>query len=438
MGECKKVIMEVVSQFSNLVNIRITYKNTPIHLLEKFAFKDLHQAHSNLLEIYGIQECLILQTCNRVEIFAIVDRNFDFIKIIKQWEISSKLTFDDFAKLVVVERGEKVIKHLLNLVSGLDSLVIGEDQIIGQVKRSFEFSKTNSYIKTNLPIIFEKAIRIGNKVRNKTGINKGNISVGSVSVNLANTSITDFQNKKILLIGSGEGAGLVAKALKQRNIYFMNTSRTFERAKFFADTIGGKPILFDEALKSLSDVDIIFVSTTAPYYLLTYDRIKEIMSNRNKSLFIFDLSNPRTVEDKITSITNVDLFNMDQIGQIVKSNIKSREEEIHLAERIIEIEMENVANFMKRKYADPVVISVFKNVDKIRERELQKALSILGSRVGPKESKIIEQFSHALLEGIISTPMNNLREQIQSDYIDDQEIMKIASKIFNYEHERSS
>ena len=127
-----------------------------------------------------------------------------------------------------------------------------------------------------------------------------------------------------------------------------------------------------------------------------------------------------------------------QIGQIVKSNIKSRKKEIQLAERIIEIEMENVANFMKRKYADPVVISVFKNVDKIRERELQKALSILGSRVGPKESKIIEQFSHALLEGIISTPMNNLREQIQSDYIDDQEIMKIASKIFNYEHERSS
>ena len=148
--------------------------------MEKFAFKDLHQAHSNLLEISGIQECLILQTCNRVEIFVIVDRNFDFIKIIKQWEISSKLTFDDFAKLVVVERGEKVIKHLLKLVSGLDSLVIGEDQIIGQVKRSFEFSKINSYIKTNLPIIFEKAIRIGNKVRNKTGINKGNISVGSV------------------------------------------------------------------------------------------------------------------------------------------------------------------------------------------------------------------------------------------------------------------
>ncbi|MGD1839058.1 MAG: glutamyl-tRNA reductase [Nitrososphaeraceae archaeon] len=430
--------MEVVSQFSNLVNIRITYKNTPIHLLEKFAFKDLNKAYSNLLEIDGLQECIILQTCNRVEIFVIVDRNFDFIKIIKQWEISSKLTFDDFAKLVVVERGEKVIRHLLKLVSGLDSLVIGEDQIIGQVKRSFEFSKTNSYVQNNLPTIFEKAIRIGNKVRNLTGINKGSVSVGSVAVNLANNSVNNFPNKKILLIGSGEGASLVAKALKQRNIDFMNTSRTFERARSFADTNGGKPILFDDALESLYDMDVVFVSTTAPYYLLTYDRIKEIMSNRNKSLSIFDLSNPRTVEDTVSSISLVTLFNMDQIGQIVKNNIKSREKEIQLAEIIIKTEMENVANFLKRKHADPVVISVFRNVDKIRERELQKALSILGSSVGPRESKIIEQFSHALLEGIISTPMNNLRKQIQSDYNDDQDIMKIASKIFNYEHERSS
>ncbi|HJU58989.1 MAG TPA: glutamyl-tRNA reductase [Nitrososphaeraceae archaeon] len=428
--------MTLVNKSVDLLNFRITYKEAPIHLLEKFTFKDINSAYETFLEHLQLKECLILQTCNRVEIFAVVDEGLDLQKIICYWATYSNLSTEEFSKIVEIVKGEKVIEHLLKLVSGLDSLVIGEDQILGQVKRSYEFARNNNYLGSFLSIILEKSIKVGSKVRALTGINRGNVSVGSVAVNLAEESLNRLDDKKILLIGSGEGASLIAKALKRRNLSFLITSRTFERAKSFTESLAGIPIIFEDAMNSLPLIDIIFVSTIAPYYLITYERIKKTMETKNSSLLIFDLSNPRTVEDSISHINNVSLVNLDQIGDIVQKNIKCRRKEVQSAEEIITNEMRNVDLILKRKKADPVVISVFRNVDKIRERELNKALSILGPKIGPKESKIIEQFSHALLEGIISTPMNNLRRQIQNgDNDEEQELMRIAAKLFNYENE---
>lgn len=428
--------MTLVNKSLDLLNFRITYKEAPIHLLEKFTFKDIDRAYESFLEHLQLKECLILQTCNRVEIFAVVDEGLDLQKIICYWATYSNLSSEEFSKIVEIVKGDRVIQHLLKLVSGLDSLVIGEDQILGQVKRSYEFARNNNYLGSFLSIIFEKSLKVGSKVRALTGINRGSVSVGSVAVNLAEESLERLDDKKILLIGSGEGASLIAKALKRRNVSFLVTSRTFERAKSFAESLAGTPIIFEDAMDSLPSIDIIFVSTIAPYYLITYERIKKTMETKHSSLLIFDLSNPRTVEDSISQIDNVSLFNLDQIGYIVQKNIKCRREEIQSAEEIIADEMRNMDLILKRKKADPVVISVFRNVDKIRERELNKALSILGPKIGPKESKIIEQFSHALLEGILSTPMNNLRRQIQNGNNDEeQELMRIAAKLFNYENE---
>jgi glutamyl-tRNA reductase len=421
-----------VKGLSHIINARVTYRNAPIHILEKFAFKDLDVAYRIFLEKAQLKECVILQTCNRVEVFA-VTYDGDLDKLLDAWASIIGVPQREFLKIVEASRGEDVLLHILKLASGLDSLVLGEDQVLGQVKRAFEFSNRNHYSGSYLSIIFNKAVKAGIRVRTNTNVNKGSVSVGSISVNLAEEYFDNLHNRRIMLIGSGEAASLIAKSLKQRNIDFIVTSRTFERAKSFSDTVAGKPITFENALKQLHGVDLVFVATNAPYYLLTYDRIEKAMSNRKEGIMILDLSNPRTVEESVASISKVKLVNMDQIAEIVEKNMRCRRNEIYLAERIIGMEMRTVDSTLKKKKAEPVVVSVFKNVDVIRQRELKKAYSILGNKLGPEELRVIEQFSYAIVEGIISTPMNNLKKEIELDDQRCEDLINIVAKLFKYE-----
>ncbi len=419
-------------QSSQFVNIRVTFKNSPIHILEKFAFKDVFDAHQHLLNLADLQECIILQTCNRVEIYG-VGINPDYDNLINAWSSLINLPADNVKNNVIITDGEEALKHLVKLTSGLDSLVVGEDQILGQVKRSLEFSRKNGFAGPNLNILFDKTIKIGSRVRTLTGINKGSTSVGSMAVNLAYEYFDDIKEKEILLIGSGEGASLIAKALKQRNMKFFVTSRTFERARSFADTVAGSPIPFETALEKINDnIDIVFISTVAPYYLLTYERIANMMKNRNKGLMIFDLSNPRTVEDKIATLNNIKLVNIDQISEIVEKNVGRRKKEIQSAEKIINDELIAIKEILKRKSSEPAIITIFKNADSIRNKEFKKALSLIGNRVGDDDVKILEQFSYALVEGILSTPMNNLRKEFTNNK-NENELINLALKLFNYE-----
>ena len=414
-----------------VINARITYRDAPIHLLEKFTFKDLHHAHRLLLEKAQLRECIIIQTCNRVEVFAISsDPNEQ--RLLEQWASAVNLSNKEFENIVQVERGKDVIYHLLKLASGLDSLVVGEDQVLGQIRRALEFSRKNHYAGSHLQIIFDRAVKVGSRIRTHTGLNKGSVSIGSMAVRLAEEYFDNLNDKRIMLIGSGEGASLIAKSLKQRHVNFMITSRTFERAKSFADTVAGAPIPFENALEMFNDVNLIFVSTNAPYYLVTYDRVEKARRNAKEGLLIFDLSNPRTVEDKVATIKKVKLINIDQISEIVEKNIRARKNEIQSAEKIINSEMESVDSLLKRRKVEPIVVSIFKSVDVIRERELKKALSIIGKSLGPKEAKTIEELSYAIVEGILYTPMNNLRKEIESSN-ENEELMRVVSTLFKYE-----
>ncbi|HYP43557.1 MAG TPA: glutamyl-tRNA reductase, partial [Candidatus Nitrosocosmicus sp.] len=217
-------------QSSQFVNLRVTFKNSPIHVLEKFTFKDIYSAYRTLINSTELEECLILQTCNRVEIYG-AGNNPQQGKIIELWSSLIGSTIDEVKSNVIIDEGREAIKHLAKLTSGLDSLVVGEDQILGQIKRSLEFSRKNGFSGPNLNILFDRTIKIGNKVRASTGINRGSVSVGSMAVNLAYEYSDDINEKEILLIGSGEGASLIEKALKQRNTRFFITSRTFDRAR---------------------------------------------------------------------------------------------------------------------------------------------------------------------------------------------------------------
>jgi glutamyl-tRNA reductase len=440
MGEKKykmtaavKATREPALGLVQIINARVTYRNMPIHLLEKFTFKDVDSAHKVFLESAGFDECVILQTCNRVEVFA-AGKDPDENKLLEEWVSIVGLSKNDVAR-IEINSGKDAIMHLMRLASGLESLVVGEDQILGQVRRAFEFSRAGRYARANMSVIFDRALKVGSKIRNSTGINKGNVSIASVAVNLAEGYFDDLQNKTILLIGTGEAASLVAKVLKRYGINFMIASRIPERAQAFAEKVAGNPITFDSALEMLRVVDVIFTATTAPYYLITYDRIENAMRNRKgRSMMIFDLSNPRTVDERVATILGVKLINMDQIAELVGKNMRSRMNEINSAEKLINDEMKSVDTLMKRMKAEPIVISVFRNVDMIREKELKKAFTMIGNRLGPEEAKVVEQLSYAIVEGILSTPMNNLRREVEEG--GNEELMKIVAKLFRYEEKQ--
>ncbi|MGI0097309.1 MAG: glutamyl-tRNA reductase [Nitrosopumilaceae archaeon] len=411
----------------DIINARVTFRNSPIHVLEKFTFKDLDNAYSHFKKHSGLSECVILQTCNRVELFGTA-KDYDLEKIKKTWASLAGLEEAAFKENLELSENEEVYHHLLKLTSGLDSMVLGEEQILGQIKNSITAARQAKFSGERLNTLFDKAIQIGTRVRNSTGISRGGISVGSMAVKLAEENVDDLKTKRILLIGTGESATLVAKSLKKRAYEFFISSRTLERSKAFAETLGGKPIRFEEVLSGFDKYDVLFVATSAPYFLVTYDRIKQAMDTKQNGIMILDLSNPRTVDEKVANLPGIKLMNLDQIAEMVDKNMRSRIGKVSSVENIISEELLVVEASMKRLDAEPIVKDVFKNIDLLRIKELQKALQMLGE-TDKKRVKIIEELTKAVVESIVSAPMNNLRKASEQG---NPELLDAASKLFDY------
>ena len=411
----------------NIINARVTFRNSPIHILERFTIRDLESAYTQFKEHSGLDECVIIQTCNRIELFGKA-KNYDVNKIKKTWASLTGLEEEAFKENIeFVENGE-ALHHLLKLTSGLDSMVVGEEQILGQIKNSITSARNAKASGQHLNNLFDKAIRIGTRIRNSTGINRGGISVGSMAVKLAEENIDELKLKKILLIGTGEVSTLVAKSLGRRGYNFVVTSRTMNRSQAFCETMGGKPIKFEEVLTGFGNYDVLFVATTAPYFLVTQDRITKAMQEKKNGMMILDLSNPRTVDEKVATIGGVKLMNLDQIAEMVEKNMKSRLNKVKSVENIISEEVSVLEASMKRLDAEPLVKDVFKNIDSLREKELQKALQMLNEK-DEKKIKIIEELTKAVVESIVSTPMNNIRKASEQGKPD---IIEMASKLFDY------
>ncbi|MBI5859977.1 MAG: glutamyl-tRNA reductase [Nitrosarchaeum sp.] len=411
----------------NIINARVTFRNSPIHILERFTIRDLESAYTQFKEHSGLDECVIIQTCNRIELFGKA-KNYDINKIKKTWASLTGLEEAAFKENVeFVENGE-ALHHLLKLTSGLDSMVVGEEQILGQIKNSITSARNAKASGQHLNNLFDKAIRIGTRIRNSTGINRGGISVGSMAVKLAEENIDELKLKKILLIGTGEVSTLVAKSLGRRGYDFVVTSRTIDRSQAFCEAMGGNPVKFEEVLTGFENYDVLFVATTAPYFLVTQERITKAMQGKKKGMMILDLSNPRTVDEKVATIGGVKLMNLDQIAEMVEKNMKSRLNKVKSVENIISEEVSVLEASMKRLDAEPLVKDVFKNIDSLREKELQKALQMLNEK-DEKKIKIIEELTKAVVESIVSTPMNNIRKASEQGKPD---IIEMASKLFDY------
>jgi len=417
----------------NIINARVTFRNSPIHILEKFTIKDVESAYEQFKKHSGLDECVIIQTCNRIELFGKSKSN-DIEKIKKTWASITGLGEESFNENIEFVENHDALHHLLKLTSGLDSMVLGEEQILGQIKKSITSAREIKASGQHLNTLFDKAIRMGTRIRNTSGIGKGGISVGSMAVKLAEENIDELKTKKVLLIGTGEVSTLVAKSLQRRGYAFDVTSRTIGRSQTFCETMGGEPVKFEGVLEGFEKYDVIFVATTAPYFLVTFDRIITAMKDKNNGLMILDLSNPRTVDEKVATIGGVKLMNLDQIAEMVEKNMNARLNKVKTVENIINEEVSVLEASMKRLDAEPLVKDVFKNIDSLREKELQKALQML-DETDEKKIKIIEELTKAVVESIVATPMNNIRKASEQGNPD---VVELASKLFDYKKQNQA
>lgn len=409
---------------SRILNARITFRTTPVHMLEKFMMKDHKDAYRRFRE-NGLEECVIVQTCNRVELFGKASEA-DYSGIIRAWSEATGLDGGAFGDMETGEDAE-AIRHLLTLVSGLDSMVVGEEQVLGQVRESIASAKDAGASGMHLNTLFDRATRVGTRIRNVTGLGKEGVSVGSMAVRLAEENVNDLKSKGVLVIGTGEVATLVAKSLARRGYSFSVASRTLQRAAAFCEAVGGDPVRFEDVLADFGRYDVSFVATTAPFFLVAYDAVATL--SPVSGMMILDLSNPRAVDERIAHIPGVKLMNLDQIGEMVERNMKDRASKAEAIQGTISGEVSALEASMRRLEAEPLVNETFRIIEEIRSRELAKAVQMIGD-ADPRTIRIMEDMSRAVLEGMASTPMNNIRRASEHG---DTDVLEAAARIFDYD-----
>ena len=349
----------------DVMNARVTFKNVPIHELSKFAFKDVWAAAEEFKKIPGIDECIIVQTASRIEIFTVSNiETIDspdarraegktlILNQVKNTWISlttlEQIDIDHFDQTIEVYKSDDVYLNLLRVASGIDSFVVGKPEVFDEIVQSLAHAKSTGTSGTILNKLFENIIRLSTRMRDTTGISKDVISLGDIAVKLVDEKAGLDSKKKVLLIGTGNSAALVAKSLNKKEISYDVTSRTVERANGFSTIVGGNPIDFDDALSTFNKYDIIFVATTSDYFLITFERIRIVMEEKKKGTLILDLSDPRTVDEGITALPGIKLLFRDQIAEIFEESVKSRSNVIPAVEKIIEKELPVLSARMKR------------------------------------------------------------------------------------------
>ena len=349
----------------DVMNARVTFRNVPIHELSKFAFKDVGAAAEEFKKIPGVDECIIVQTASRIEIFTVSNvETIDspdarraegktlILNQVKETWISlttlEQIDIDHFDQTLEVYKSDDVYLNLLRLGSGIDSFVVGKQEVFDEIVQSLSHAKSAGTSGNILNKLFENVIRLSTRMRDTTGISKDVTSLGDIAVKLVDEKAGLDSKKKVLLIGTGNSAALVAKTLNKKEISYDVTSRTVERANGFSTIVGGNPIDFDDALSTFNKYDIIFVATTSDYFLITFERIRLIMEEKKKGTLILDLSDPRTVDEGITALPGIKLLFRDQIAEIYEESVKGKSDIIPSIEKIIEKELPVLSARMKR------------------------------------------------------------------------------------------
>lgn len=394
----------------DFVVVGLSHRTAPVEVRERLAVAptDLQRELREIATDSGLEEVLLISTCNRVELYATSANPLEAARDAKQ-TLTKRLGDAAGEGVLYQERGIDAVRHVFRVASSLDSLVVGEPQILGQVKDAFDAAKEAGTIGTLLGRCFTQAFATAKRVRNETGIAEGTVSVSSIACELAKKIFGNLEGRQTLLLGAGEMGESAARSLRQTGTNLHIINRSEERAQMLAIACDGRAVPYERLATELSDADVVIASTASPQFILTPQLMKSVVrTRRHRPLFIIDIAVPRDVDPRVGNMDNVFVYDVDDLQQVAEENLAVRAREAALAERIIEDEVESFLSWRRSLELAPTIVALRKRFGQVAEEELRRALPRLGG-LGESDRAVLEAMSRSLVNKLLHQPMTELK-----------------------------
>jgi len=390
----------------------LSHHTAPVEVRERLAIAEaeLPEALKELRAHSGAHEALILSTCNRVEVAVTAESEAAAGRIVDFLAARRRLDPDWLNGFVYRYEDREAIRHLFRVASSLDSMVVGEPQILGQLKTAYAAAREQGAVNGFLDAVLTRAFAVAKRVRSETGIARSAVSVSSAAVDLARQIFGNLRDKRVLLIGAGKMSELAARHLLTAGCgLILVTNRTRARAEEMALAVGGQVLNYENFRDRLHEIDIVLTSSGAPEYLLRKDEMQRVLERRrNRPMFLIDIAVPRNVAPEVNQIENIYLYDIDDLGRTVEQNRRARAVEAEQAEQIIDGEIARLVERLKSREVTPTIVAIQHQLDAISRAELERLRPRLGE-LSPQQEEALQAYTRALLNKIAHGPMTELR-----------------------------
>ena len=398
----------------------MNHVTAPVHVREQLALEEekIREILSDLAGRGVFGEVMILSTCNRVEVYGVAEapgeaRQAAFSRL----GAHRGLALRDIEPMLYTKTEDEAVQHVFRVAASLDSMILGEPQILGQVKESFALAQSSSTVGPLLHALMAQAFTVAKRIRTETEVGRHAVSISHAAVELGRKIFGSLEGKAVLLIGAGEMAELAAKHLVEQGalpVYVAN--RTLGRAQELAGRLGGAAVPFDDVYTVMATVDIVIASTAAPEPIIRTTDVQRVLhARRARPLFFVDIGVPRNVETSVDALDNAFRYDVDDLRSVVDSNLRERQREAQRAEAMITREVERFAARLKEMEVAPTIVSLRDKLESIRRAELEKALSRL-SGSDEETRRVMEALSQSIVNKILHAPMVKLRDSSRTDH----------------------
>ncbi len=412
-----------------ILALGINHKTAPVEIRERVSFAPdrMTQALHELVSCPHVNEAAILSTCNRTELYCGLDEVDDQVVLAWLREYHA-LGGQDLIPYIYKHPDHHAVRHMLRVASGLDSLVLGEPQILGQMKQAFTAANDAGTVGKTLGRLFQHTFAVAKQIRTDTAIGSSPVSVAFAAVSLAKQIFTNFEQHTALLIGAGETIELTARHLKESGIGRMIiANRTVERAQQVASEFNAYAISLTDIPSHLAEADVVISSTASPLPILGKGAVETaIKSRKHRPMLMVDIAVPRDIEPEVAEIEDVYLYTVDDLQEIIQEGLKSRQEAAKQAEEIIDVQVTHFMGWLKSLDAVSTIRAFRETADSHRKAELEKAIKLLSTGADP--AKVMEQLAHNLTNKLTHNPSAQLR---QAGYDGRLEIIDAARELFN-------